>query len=868
MAAASVFALKGEGNAHVVLAASVPDLRRLLRLPPESAVLSAASRVVVRLDRTPTSHSEAPLNCAFSSLVVTRLLGARYVTPMVPLFLTFTGNQELTRNQVLIDTDASFLDAVVDYFYSISRNPLSWDAYPRSVVVCEDNTVFSAHCAHKKSQTFSLELKPKWGFIPSRYNRIIRGNAFPRSCNQYPLNSASAQNNPLPPATCRYCMHALLKSHKTNSPLTAFCPMDLYSGTPARVQRALTALCDIPMNNMAAFVDGHRVAASEFARSLAASVNLVADNQNNDSYAWRLVADILCRESAFFSALAQHQRLLDGDVQGGVDAATAASIETEDEQQQQPKSIESGGVRMLSTLEEWECVLSTYLKKFDGDEGRSASSEPPPAHGSAQSVYEFLISQSLKDCSLFLTFRGIHTSTCDCAEEEPSVVPHTFECLQYEYKLRVIDVDVKDLKKLKSDVANQNNRINASGGIPMATLTLAFNLTSVFLFVVAVPFTMFYYEGEDDSDESDEKRKPVQSQIAYALKWLIPTLIFSGGIIAVLYWQAGYAEIEVQQLVGTLTSGFDLTKEYCAFSSAKVPTCTSTPGMRYPQVSWIVYTVALVALLGWLAFAVFGGAGLVSLPVDMILDFQHRPKPITADQYAQRKKLIGERASELLEAGAALQEQLREAARGGARSNRRFRQLRLKENEFRKDTLVLDFHYHQMELAYNYQNQNILMQYMGFVGGCISPPYSLFLNDFFSNVSPIPFIGTALYAIFTFYLLLCVIKGNSKLGMRILFITVHPLKLHETMMNSMLFNVGIILVSSLAVSQFCALAFARYAKYTAAGYLFGVQLQQLKNMKYVYIAFVCTFAAVAALMIGWMIYKPRAKREKKFDMKW
>ncbi|KAJ3383415.1 hypothetical protein HDU84_003625 [Entophlyctis sp. JEL0112] len=670
------------------------------------------------------------------------------------------------------------------------------------------------------------------------------------------------------------------------------------------------------MNNMAAFVDGHRVAASEFARSLAASVNLVADNQNNDSYAWRLVADILCRESAFFSALAQHQRLLDGDVQGGVDAATAASVETEDEQQQQPKSIESGGVRMLSTLEEWECVLSTYLKKFDGDEGRSASSEPPPAHGSAQSVYEFLISQSLKDCSLFLTFRGIHTSTCDCAEEERSVVPHTFECLQYEYKLRVIDVDVKDLKKLKSgeylnqdrhmilgltlsawnifvlplDVANQNNRINASGGIPMATLTLAFNLTSVFLFMVAVPFTMFYYEGEDDSDESDEKRKPVQSQIAYALKWLIPTLIFSGGIIAVLYWQAGYAEIEVQQLVGTLTSGFDLTKEYCAFSSAKVPTCTSTPGMRYPQVSWIVYTVALVALLGWLAFAVFGGAGLVSLPVDMILDFQHRPKPITADQYAQRKKLIGERASELLEAGAALQEQLREAARGGARSNRRFRQLRLKENEFRKDTLVLDFHYHQMELAYNYQNQNILMQYMGFVGGCISavissvwilhialfllptlfnsPPYSLFLNDFFSNVSPIPFIGTALYAIFTFYLLLCVIKGNSKLGMRILFITVHPLKLHETMMNSMLFNVGIILVSSLAVSQFCALAFARYAKYTAAGYLFGVQLQQLKNMKYVYIAFVCTFAAVAALMIGWMIYKPRAKREKKFDMKW
>ncbi|KAJ3101140.1 hypothetical protein HK100_004593, partial [Physocladia obscura] len=306
--------------------------------------------------------------------------------------------------------------------------------------------------------------------------------------------------------------------------------------------------------------------------------------------------------------------------------------------------------------------------------------------------------------------------------------------------------------------------------------------------------------------------KASQTQVAYALKWLIPTLIFSGGIIGVMYWQLGYAEIPVQQLVGTLKTGFSLTVEYCALTSASAATCSSTPGYRYPQVSWIVYTVAIIALIGWAAFAIFGGAGLVALPVDLIQDFQHRPKPITADQYALRKKQIGERATELLEVGKDLQQQLREAARGGVRANRRFRQLRLKENDFRKDSLILDFHYHQMELAYNHQSQNILIQYAGFIGGC--------------------------------------------------------LRMNETMMNSMLFNVGVILVSSLAVSQFCALAFARYAKYTAAGYLFGVQLQKLKNMQYVYIGFICGFAAVAAIMIGWIIYKPRSKREKRFDMKW
>ncbi|KAJ3007426.1 UNVERIFIED_CONTAM: hypothetical protein HDU68_003512, partial [Siphonaria sp. JEL0065] len=259
--------------------------------------------------------------------------------------------------------------------------------------------------------------------------------------------------------------------------------------------------------------------------------------------------------------------------------------------------------------------------------------------------------------------------------------------------------------------------------------------------------------------------------------------------------------------------------------------------------------------------------------------------------YAERKKAIGQQSELLIEVGKQLQEDLKQAARGGSRMNRRFRQLRVKENEFRKDTLILEFHYRRLEASYKQQGGNILMQYLGFIGGCCSAvisvcwllhiclflmptlfggaPYSLFLNDFFSGVSPIPFIGTAFYALFSFYLLLCVIKGNSKLGMRIVFITIHPLRLGETMMNSLLFNVGVILVSSLAVSQFCALAFSRYAKYTASGYLFGVQVQKLKNMQYVYVAFVCAFLGVAALMIAWIIYKPRSKqRENRMNFKW
>ncbi|KAI9333004.1 hypothetical protein BDR26DRAFT_1010377 [Obelidium mucronatum] len=443
---------------------------------------------------------------------------------------------------------------------------------------------------------------------------------------------------------------------------------------------------------------------------------------------------------------------------------------------------------------------------------------------------------------------------------------------------------------LPLDVANQNGQIDAPGAIPMAPITLGLNLASVAIFMIGVPFTMFYYEGEDDSDESDEKKKSSPSQVGYALKWLIPTLIFTGGIIGLMYWQLGYAQIQVRQFTGTLQVGFDLTKEYCPIKNG-APTCTSTPGYRYPQVSWIVYTVALISLIGWVIFVVFGGAGLVVLPLDLIQDFHHRPKPITAAEYGERKKAIGQQSELLLEVGKQLQEDLKQAARGGSRMNRRFRQLRVKENEFRKDALILEFHYRRLEASYKQQGGNILMQYLSFIWGCCSAvisvcwllhiclfliptmfggvSFSLFLNDFFAGVSPIPFIGTAFYALFSFYLLLCVIKGNSKLGMRIVFITIHPLRLGETMMNSLLFNVGVILVSSLAVSQFCALAFSRYAKYTASGYLFGVQVQKLKNMQYVYIGFVCGFLGVAALMIGYTIYKPRSKqRENRMNFKW
>ncbi|KAH9316194.1 hypothetical protein KI387_024821, partial [Taxus chinensis] len=95
-------------------------------------------------------------------------------------------------------------------------------------------------------------------------------------------------------------------------------------------------------------------------------------------------------------------------------------------------------------------------------------------------------------------------------------------------------------------------------------------------------------------------------------------------------------------------------------------------------------------------------------------------------------------------------------------------------------------------------------------------------------------LGTVAFAFFCFYLLLAVIAGAMVLGLRLVFITIHPMKWGGTLMNSFLFNVGLILLCSISVIQFCSTAFAVYAQATAAQEIFGRTLESLRGIKYLY----------------------------------
>lgn len=150
----------------------------------------------------------------------------------------------------------------------------------------------------------------------------------------------------------------------------------------------------------------------------------------------------------------------------------------------------------------------------------------------------------------------------------------------------------------------------------------------------------------------------------------------------------------------------------------------------------------------------------------------------------------------------------------------------------------------------------------------IDPPLSPFLNEVFIKLDDIwGLLGTAAFAFFCFYLLLAVIAGAMMLGLRLVFITIHPMKWGGTLMNSFLFNVALILLCSISVIQFCSTAFAYYAQATAAQEIFGHTLQSLRGIKYLYkynifqIAFVVlaglTFVYYAAF--GWRRKKPSGR---------
>ncbi len=114
-------------------------------------------------------------------------------------------------------------------------------------------------------------------------------------------------------------------------------------------------------------------------------------------------------------------------------------------------------------------------------------------------------------------------------------------------------------------------------------------------------------------------------------------------------------------------------------------------------------------------------------------------------------------------------------------------------------------------------------------------PLTLFLNGYFIWFdSWFPLFGTISVAVFAMYLLIAVMKGTFKFGMRFFLLPIHPMKPGGTYMNSFLFNLILILLCTIPVCQFCLLAFRDYARLTDIDVIFTGQITYMDGFKFFY----------------------------------
>ncbi|KAF8394922.1 hypothetical protein HHK36_018861 [Tetracentron sinense] len=475
---------------------------------------------------------------------------------------------------------------------------------------------------------------------------------------------------------------------------------------------------------------------------------------------------------------------------------------------------------------------------------------------------------------------------------------------------------------LPADVANrqacQHSIYNGACNftLPMKELWLVIYIIDAILVFFVIPFAMFFYEGDQD--------KSVGKRIKSALLWVITTAIVCGLVLGILYgdyvktwiielycldgkgfdvdscWDNGVFLTEQKCLVGKVdftvmhlsspTTTFPSTWEFsnnqpCIGSGTHQ--CSAYLASASSETTWTMrssfpeYVVALATIVGSVLFSIFGGVGIACLPLGLIFSFIRRPKAvITRSQYIKEATEMAKKARELKKAADALHQEERSGSKG-----RKWRKnVKAVEKELlllEEDVKALEEMYPQGEKAETAWALTVLGYLAKFVLGIlglivsvawvahiviyllIDPPLSPFLNEVFIKLDDVwGLLGTAAFAFFCFYLLLAVIAGAMMLGLRLVFITIHPMKWGATLMNSFLFNVGLILLCSISVIQFCATAFAYYSQATAAQEIFGHTLQSLRGIKYLYKYNVFQIAFIVFAGLTFVYYAAFVRMEK------
>ena len=321
---------------------------------------------------------------------------------------------------------------------------------------------------------------------------------------------------------------------------------------------------------------------------------------------------------------------------------------------------------------------------------------------------------------------------------------------------------------LPFDVANRT----ADGGLPTSTLWLiVYGVLAAFV-VLVLPFVFQWYQNDlEDLTGRPSRAKRVLTTILSVLVVLVIFVVVC--IVAYLFF--GVAEVPVTRLdSGLLDEAAAAPHEGCTGP------CGTRSGYVSFRISPVLFLITVIDFVGYLVLIIFGSIGLASVPYDLFWGFVQRPHVLSQRTYEEQKRLIYDRAVKLIEWG----KELRDHRRSGSARKRSPKQ-RQAYNKWRAGVDIVDAQYKQLEELHANPGLQIVLGYAKLVLGILATVLSvawwlhillflvvpgkkiLFLNGMLIAMNNAwSFLGTVAYGVLAVYLLVCVIAGLFKFGLR------------------------------------------------------------------------------------------------------
>jgi LMBR1 domain-containing protein 1 len=128
-------------------------------------------------------------------------------------------------------------------------------------------------------------------------------------------------------------------------------------------------------------------------------------------------------------------------------------------------------------------------------------------------------------------------------------------------------------------------------------------------------------------------------------------------------------------------------------------------------------------------------------------------------------------------------------------------------------------------------------------------PVHPFLNNMLEGLenSSVSVLATIMFAFIGYYLMFCSMKGNVRVGMRLLCFTFYPLLPNETFVNSFIFNAIIMNLWMFALVQFMTDMFKEYIRQTSISMIFSVQIKNMYFFKWF-----LQYSVFNYILIGWI----------------